>query len=247
MRVFRDLSEWRQFRSQLETSLGFVPTMGALHPGHLALVQRSHQENSKTLVSVFVNPTQFDDPTDLAAYPQTLDQDIQLLEGAADYLLAPSAAQMYPNGYHYRVSEDEVSKQLEGAQRPGHFDGMLTVVMKLLNLAQAHQAYFGEKDFQQLQLVQGMVSEFFLNTKIVACPTVREADGLAMSSRNRRLTPEQRELAAEFPHILKSAPDLSQAQSQLEQQGFAVDYVQEWRGRRLGAVRLGQVRLIDNL
>lgn len=247
MRVFQDLNEWRQYRSQLQDTLGFVPTMGALHEGHLALAHQSQRENAKTLVSIFINPTQFDDPKDLAAYPQTLAEDVQLLEHTADYVLAPSAAQMYPHGYHYKVSEDEVSKLLEGAHRPGHFDGMLTVVLKLLNLAQAHKAYFGEKDFQQLQLVQGMVSEFFLNTLIVPCPTVREPDGLAMSSRNRRLSPEDRETAAEFPHILKTAPDVAQAKKQLEQEGFAVDYVQEWRGRRLGAVRLNNLRLIDNL
>ncbi|MFN8606972.1 MAG: pantoate--beta-alanine ligase [Vulcanimicrobiota bacterium] len=247
MRVFHDLDEWRQFRSDLQDSLGFVPTMGALHEGHLALARRSQQENARTLVSVFINPTQFDDPKDLAAYPQTLEDDVQLLEGTADFVLAPGAAQMYPQGYHYRVCEDSLSRMLEGAHRPGHFDGMLTVVLKLLNLAQAHRAYFGEKDFQQLQLVQGLVAEFFLNTRIVPCPTVREPDGLAMSSRNRRLDADQRERAAEFPHILKSAVDPEQARAQLEQQGFEVDYVQDWRGRRLGAVRLGSVRLIDNL
>ena len=120
---------------------------------------------------------------------------------------------------------------------------MLTVVLKLLNLANAHKAYFGEKDFQQLQLVQQMAQDFFLHTQIVACPTLRESDGLAMSSRNQRLTPEQRAQASQFPQLLQS----QDAAHQLEKAGFAVDYVEEWRGRRLGAVRLGEVRLIDNL
>lgn len=242
MKVFHDVQEWRTFRRHFGGTLGFVPTMGALHAGHLSLVDRSRKENDHTLVSIFVNPTQFNDPKDFQNYPQTLDQDLKLLE-KVDYVLAPNAQQMYPQGYHYKVSEDEVSKILEGAHRPGHFDGMLTVVLKLLNLANAHKAYFGEKDFQQLQLIQGMAQEFFLPTEILACPTRREADGLAMSSRNQRLTPEQRAQASQFPQLLQN----QEAAQQLEKAGFAVDYVEEWRGRRLAAVRLGDVRLIDNI
>lgn len=246
MKVFSALSEWQATRAQLQGSLGFVPTMGALHTGHLQLVQRSRAENDFTLVSIFVNPTQFDDARDLAAYPRTLEEDLQQLEGV-DYVLAPNARDMYPQGYRYRVSELQDSQRLCGAHRPGHFDGMLTVVLKLLNLARADRAYFGEKDFQQLQLVKGMVTDFFLPVEIVACPTVREPDGLAMSSRNRRLRPEQRSLAARLPQILRSAGSPEEARQELEQLGFVPDYVEEWQGRRLAAVHLGEVRLIDNV
>lgn len=242
MKVFHDLQKWRQYRKANPGRLGFVPTMGALHDGHISLTQRSQQENQRTLVSIFINPTQFNDPKDFEAYPQTLEADLEKL-AHVDYVLAPNAQQMYPHGYHYKVSEDEVSKILEGAHRPGHFDGMLTVVLKLLNLAGADKAYFGEKDFQQLELVKGMASEFFLDTEIIGCPTQRDADGLAMSSRNTRLSPRARETAAKFPALLKQ-PD---ARAQLEKAGFEVDYIENWKGRTLGAVRLENVRLIDNL
>ncbi len=238
--------EWVSTRQQLTGTLGFVPTMGALHEGHLSLVERSRRENDHTLVSIFVNPTQFDDPSDLEAYPRTLESDVALL-GEGVLVLAPTAAEMYPQGYRYRVHEEVDSLRLCGAHRPGHFDGMLTVVLKLLGLARADRAYFGEKDFQQLELVRGMAEDFFLATEIVACPTVREADGLAMSSRNRRLSASERALAARFPQVLLSAGSCSAAVDELKTLGFVTDYVEEWRGRRLGAVRLGDVRLIDNL
>lgn len=238
--------EWRTARQQLTGTLGFVPTMGALHEGHLSLVERSRRDNDHTLVSIFVNPTQFDDPADLEAYPRTLDSDVELL-GEGVLVLAPTAAEMYPQGYRYRVHEGVDSARLCGEHRPGHFDGMLTVVLKLLGLARADRAYFGEKDFQQLELVRGMAADFFLPTEIVACPTVRESDGLAMSSRNRRLSSAERALAARFPEVLRTAPSCAAALSSLRSLGFVTDYVEEWRGRRLGAVRLGDVRLIDNL
>jgi pantoate--beta-alanine ligase len=237
MKVFYDLQEWRQFKRT--GTLGFVPTMGALHDGHISLTKRSQQENQQTLVSIFINPTQFNDPQDFQNYPQTLESDLSKLK--VDYVLAPNPAQMYPNGYHYKVTEDEISKILEGAHRPGHFDGMLTVVLKLLNLAQADKAYFGEKDFQQLELIKGLQQEFFLNTEIIACPTQRDPDGLAMSSRNIRL--KNREKAALFPQLLKHP----NARQELEKAGFEVDYVENWRGRTLGAVKIDNVRLIDNL
>jgi pantoate--beta-alanine ligase len=246
VRAFYSVHEWREFRRNLRDTLGFVPTMGALHEGHLSLVRCSQKDNQRTLVSIFVNPTQFDDPGDLDAYPRTLDSDLELLNGV-DYVLCPSAKEMYPDGYRYRVSESVDSTRLCGAHRPGHFDGMLTVVLKLLGLAQAQKAYFGEKDFQQLHLVRGLVEEFFLPVEIVGCPTLREPDGLAMSSRNRRLDPAARELAPRFSRILRTAMDPGDALKQLAELGFAPDYVEDWQGRRLGAVKLGDVRLIDNV
>jgi pantoate--beta-alanine ligase len=249
--VFDRIAAWRERRTcdlRQGVTLGFVPTMGALHEGHLSLVERSRAENDRTLVSIFVNPTQFDDPADLHAYPRTHEPDLALLEAAgADFVLLPRAGEMYADGFRYRVSETELSTMLEGVHRPGHFAGMLTVVLKLLNIAAAERAYFGEKDWQQLSLVRGMADAFFLRTAIVACPTVRESTGLALSSRNARLTAPDRKRAAMLHRVLTSAATTDDAIDQLTDAGFAVDYVDDRDGRRLAAVRLHGVRLIDNV
>jgi pantoate--beta-alanine ligase len=251
MRTYTDLSDWRDERrrqARAGITLGVVPTMGALHDGHLSLVRRSRAENDRTLVTIFVNPTQFDDPKDLAAYPRTLDDDLALLQSeGTDFVLVPAAADLYPDGYRYRVTEVERSRELEGAFRPGHFDAVLTVVMKLLQIAAADRAYFGEKDWQQLTLVQGMANALFLPTAIIACPTVREQSGLAMSSRNRRLSEEDRRKAPDLHRVLSSATTPDQAERDLVADGFSVDYVEDREARRLAAVRLGGVRLIDNI
>jgi pantoate--beta-alanine ligase len=222
--------------------------MGALHDGHLSLVRRSRAENDRTLVTIFVNPTQFDDPKDLSAYPRPLDEDLALLQAeGTDFVLVPAAPDLYPDGYRYRVTETERSRELEGAFRPGHFDAVLTVVLKLLQIAAADRAYFGEKDWQQLTLVQGMARAFFLPTAIIACPTVRESSGLAMSSRNRRLSEEDRRKAPDLHRVLSSASTADEAERDLLADGFSVDYVEDREARRLAAVRLGNVRLIDNV
>ncbi|HEY5080025.1 MAG TPA: pantoate--beta-alanine ligase, partial [Opitutaceae bacterium] len=192
-------------------------------------------------------PSQFDNPDDLAKYPRTLDADLLLAGGLADLVLAPEPREMYPDGYSYRVTESSLSARLEGAHRPGHFDGVLTVVLKLLNLVRPHRAYFGEKDWQQLQLVRGMADALFLPVEIIPCPTVRDTDGLALSSRNLRLSPSARERAAAFPRILRESPAPSEAARALGGAGFGVDYVEDHDGVRLGAVRLEDVRLIDNV
>ena len=190
-RVFDDPAAWRRERRELARAgltVGFVPTMGALHEGHLSLVRRSRSENDRTLVSIFVNPTQFDDPADLARYPGPLDADLAALRGeGTDFVLLPARRISIATGSATASPRRECSTALEGAHRPGHFDGVLTVVMKLLQIAQPERAYFGEKDWQQLSLVRGMVDAFFLPVTIVGCPTVRDADGLALSSRNSNL------------------------------------------------------------
>ena len=248
-RLFHSIAAWRRARAGVDfagRTVGFVPTMGALHAGHRALLERARAENDRVVLSVFVNPTQFNDPADLAKYPRTLAEDVALADGLATDVFAPPPEEMYPDGYRYRVTELEASRELEGAHRPGHFDGVLTVVLKLLNLVQPTRAYFGEKDWQQLALVRGMVDALFLPGEIVACPTVREADGLAMSSRNRRLAPADRARAAAFPKLLRAgSPEAAEAA--LRDAGFEVDYVAERDGVRLGAVHLGGVRLIDNV
>jgi pantoate--beta-alanine ligase len=249
-RIFERLADWRNERDSLElagAAIGFVPTMGALHAGHRSLLQRARQECDWVILSIFVNPTQFDDPADLARYPRTLEADLALAEGLVDGVLLPAAAELYADDFRYRMTEYALSARLEGAQRPGHFDGVLTVVLKLLNLVRARRAYFGEKDWQQLQLIRGMAEALFLPTEIVACATVREPDGLAMSSRNRRLSPAGRSLASAFPAILRDAADPAAAASALRAAGFSVDYIADEAGVRLGAVRLEGVRLIDNV
>ena len=231
---------------------GFVPTMGALHEAHLSLVRRARTESARAWASIFVNPAQFNDPGDLARYPRTIEQDLDMLRsGGCDLVFLPRAEEIYRDGYRYRVTESERSLELEGAARPGHFDGVLTVVLKLLLLARPERAYFGEKDFQQLQLVEGLARAFFLDTEIVRCPTLREPDGLAMSSRNRLLAPEDRARAPALHRILaRSVAEQwppGEAEAALAREGFEVDYVADRDGRRLAAVRLGAVRLIDNV
>ncbi len=250
MKIWTDLTAWAAARNDAAlagSTIGFVPTMGALHAGHRALLERAAAENRCVVLSIFVNPTQFDVPADLATYPRTLESDLDVARGLADHVLVPPAAQLYPDGYQTRVIETALSRELEGAQRPGHFDGVLTVVLKLLNLVRPTRAYFGEKDWQQLRLVEGMVRALFVPVEIVPCPTVREADGLALSSRNRRLSSAARLRAAVFPRVLREALDAATAVRELTAAGFGVDYVVDRDGVRLAAVRIEEVRLIDNV
>ncbi|HET7535080.1 MAG TPA: pantoate--beta-alanine ligase [Candidatus Didemnitutus sp.] len=250
MRVHGNLADWRWERSGPQyrsCSIGFVPTMGALHEGHRLLLERARAENDCVVLSLFVNPTQFNDPRDLEKYPRTLEADLALARGLVDDVIVPTREELYPDGYQYRVTENQLSRELEGAHRPGHFDGVLTVVLKLLNLVQPRRAYFGEKDWQQLQLVRGMANALFLPCEIIPCATVRDADGLALSSRNARLSASARAQAAEFPKILGGTIGSGDAAAALEDAGFEVDYVEDRDGVRLGAVRLEGVRLIDNV
>jgi pantoate--beta-alanine ligase len=253
MNVVETVAElMRHRRERGAGSTGFVPTMGALHDGHLSLVRRARGENARVWASIFVNPAQFDEKADLQSYPRPKDEDLTLLRAAGcDLVFLPRADEIYPDDYRYRVIENDLSRQYCGAGRTGHFDGVLTVVLKLLSLVRPERAYFGEKDFQQLRLVEGLVKAFFLDTKIVPCPLVREPDGLAMSSRNRLLTSAERARAPIFHRVLarsiEEARPADAAAAELTQQGFEVEYVADHDGRRLAAVRLGEVRLIDNV
>ncbi len=250
MKCIANLVQWTELRktNYNSGSLGFIPTMGVLHNGHLSLIDRSIKENDFTVVSIFLNQTQFNNPDDYQTYPRTFKSDKNLLEKkGVDVLLYPVYRQMYPDAYKYKVLESEFSRQLCGRHRSGHFDGVLTVVLKLLNLVQARYAYFGEKDYQQYLLVKGMTKAFFLDTEIVLCPTIREPDGLAYSSRNRRLSPEDRQKAPLFYSLLKSELDMERIIVELKAAGFKVDYIEEIGNRRYGAVYLGDVRLIDNV
>lgn len=249
MQIFRKLEEWFEYRDGIaEGPVGFVPTMGALHQGHISLLERSRKENAVSVLSIYVNPTQFNKPEDLDAYPITFDEDCEKAKAAGvDAILAPTYDEIYPDGYRYKVIETDISKQLDGEFRPGHFDGVLTVVMKLFQIVQPDRAYFGEKDYQQLLLINQMVNVFFLPVEVVPCPTVRESDGLAMSSRNVRLTPAQRKIAPELYRALVDCKTEVEAKARLESAGFSVDYIHDMGARRFGAATLGSVRLIDNV
>ena len=186
--------------------IGFVPTMGALHEGHASLVRRSVAENAVTVVSVFVNPNQFNDKNDLKNYPRTLDADCQLLESCgADYVLAPSVEEMYPTPDTRQFEYPPVSTVMEGAHRPGHFNGVCQVVSRLFYIVKPTRAYFGEKDWQQIAVVKAMVRHLQLPVQIVECDIVRDADGLAKSSRNKLLSPDERAIAPAIYKALKAS------------------------------------------
>jgi pantoate--beta-alanine ligase len=247
--VWNTVTDWHDRRRALQgRSIGFVPTMGALHCGHAALIERCRGENEVTVVSIFVNPSQFNDPKDLARYPRTLESDLTLLERlGADEVLVPDALELYQHGYRFRVEPDEGAPVMEAAHRPGFLQGVMTVVLKLLNIVRPDRAYFGEKDYQQLKVIEEMVQEFFVPTQIVPCATVREESGLAESSRNRLLSAEARRKAARLFQTLETAANPAAARAILEAQGFVVEYVEERWGRRFAAVLLDAVRLIDNV
>jgi len=196
-------------RARAEGQLvGLVPTMGALHQGHAALIRAARRECSPVVVSIFVNPKQFGPGEDLAKYPRALETDRALLESeGVDYLFAPAAAEIYPPGFRSYVEVEELSKRLEGRSRPGHFRGVATVVLKLFQIVQPWRAYFGRKDAQQARIIGQMASDLNLDTEIVVCPIVREADGLAMSSRNAYLKPDERAAATVLHRALAAARD----------------------------------------
>lgn len=258
--------------------IGFVPTMGNLHAGHLALVRKAQSVSDQVVVSVFVNPLQFDREEDLDAYPRSLEADTQLLEEVGvDVLFAPIEAEMYPLGRDAEPLLElpglgRLAGDLEGAHRPGHFAGVVTVLKKLFDIVRPHVAVFGEKDFQQLRIVQHMVAEVAMPIEIVACETVREADGLAMSSRNRFLSDAEREIAPVLYRVLIGLRDTIRAKpgqlagarkralDQLQEAGFKTDYLEvrnagnlqpnsgnSGEKRVLAAVWLGNTRLIDNI
>ena len=253
MKVFSSIIEIRKYldeQSESQLIIGFVPTMGALHEGHLSLVKQSLLENEITLVSIYINPTQFDNSSDFKNYPHHLESDISILESLSSdnlFLLIPEYKDIYPDDYAFKVSENNFSRILCGKFRKGHFDGVLTIVLKLLNISGAQKAYFGEKDFQQLTLIKDMVHAFFVPIKIIACPIVREQDGLAMSSRNKRLSEEQRRQAPEIYKVLNQNLNKEKAEQYLHQYGIDLEYLELHNNRKYIAANIGEVRLIDNI
>lgn len=253
--------------------VGVVPTMGALHDGHLSLARAARAQSDRVIVTIFVNPMQFNNPEDLKKYPRDEAHDLALLEAeGVDVLFAPGPEEVYPDGFATKVSVAGVSEPMEGAFRPGHFDGVATVVSKLFGMTQAGRAFFGEKDWQQVQVVERLVRDLNIPIRIIPCPTIREADGLAMSSRNVRLTAEERALAPALHRAMQDAAAairggadvaaaLGAAQAAVLAAGFAsVEYLDlrdagtlelvttpDRPARLLAAAVLGEVRLIDNI
>lgn len=274
MKTANSIEAMRRARAKFKGSVGFVPTMGALHPGHVSLMQRSVKENKHTVVSIFVNPAQFGPNEDLAKYPRTLKDDLALCSKAGvDLVFTPNNEMMYPPGFDTWVEVVELSKPMCGEFRPGHFRGVATVVAKLFNLVQPTRAYFGRKDAQQLAVLTRMAADLDMPLEIVPCETVREPDGMAMSSRNRYLSPDERERALCISRTLmeikrlfeKGERDVAHLTSVLEAGvGAEMDEVQYAEIRRLAdlgeftekvdapalaavAGFVGTTRLIDNV
>lgn len=274
MQVIEDLPNLRLARKGLTGSVGLVPTMGALHAGHIALVERARRENDHVVVTIFVNPTQFAPTEDLSTYPRDLDGDLcKLNKAGADLVFTPTPDLIYPPGYQTYVTVERITQGLEGAQRPVHFRGVATVVAKLFNLTQPDKAYFGQKDAQQVGVIRRMTADLNFSLLVVVCPTVREPDGLAMSSRNAYMTPEQRLAAPVLYRSLQAAgaayADGERHPARLERAArdilvteplAQVEYVAVTDARTYEpiyaptdapllvsmAVRLGKARLIDN-
>ena len=254
--------------------VGLVPTMGALHAGHASLVERSVAENDVTVVSIFVNPTQFNDKNDLVKYPRTLEADCQLLQSVgASIAFAPSVEEVYPEPDTRSFSYAPLDTVMEGAFRPGHFNGVCQIVSKLFDMVQPHRAYFGEKDFQQLAIIREMVRQMQYPLEIIGCPIVREADGLAMSSRNTRLSADERTTALNISRTLSESQEFAKSHTLTETKAFVeegiaatdglrLEYYEVVDDRTLQTVRewdkaegivgcitvfCGEVRLIDNI
>ena len=272
-------AETERLRQEKGGTVGFVPTMGALHKGHLSLIERARDENDVAVVSIFVNPIQFNNPNDLKTYPRTLEADLKLLEPLhVDLVFAPSAEEMYPQGEPIESYDfGALERVMEGKNRPGHFNGVGVVVGRLLRMVNPTRAYFGEKDYQQIAIVQELVRQLKLPVEIVPCPIVREADGLALSSRNLLLTPENRALAPNIRRILLASAEMCRAarrdeavapvkrmveQAVADVPGMALEYFEIVDGGSLQpsaawsdapeqvgciVVQLGAVRLIDNI
>ena len=249
MKIFKTISDWKNYRENVDCSIGFVPTLGGLHEGHLSLVRRSLKENKTTVVSLFLNPTQFNDAEDLKSYPSFLREDLEKLQALDEEIVVfcPEKKQMYPEKGSFFIKENPLSHILCGASRPGFFEGVMTVVLKLFLLVKPDRAYFGEKDYQQYIIVESMVKAFFLDIEIVLCEVIRDKEGLALSSRNRLLNSEEIKKARKLNKIISqrhlSAKDVSES---LEREGFEVDFVEDHFNRRFVAVYLNKVRLIDN-
>ena len=237
MKVFQKIADMQNAlfdERKAGKSVGLVPTMGALHEGHASLVRRSVKENDVTVVSVFVNPTQFNDPNDLKNYPRDLEADCRLLEQCgADYVLAPTVEEMYPTPDRRQFEYPPVSMVMEGAHRPGHFNGVCQVVSRLFYIVRPDRSYFGEKDWQQIAVVKAMVAHLGIDVDIVECPIVRDADGLARSSRNTLLAPDERAIAPRIYQALKESLDYAKDHTLRQTHDWVVEQIDSVEGLRV--------------
>lgn len=276
IKLIQTRSQWLEQRSQLESSLGLVPTMGNLHQGHLSLAQKALSENESILVTIFVNPKQFGPNEDFERYPRTLEQDIALLESLEKkstqtiFVFAPKTLEeIYPQGFSSTISVKGISEKLCGLSRPGHFDGVTTVVYQLFALAKAHRAYFGQKDYQQFKVIEKMVKDLSLEIELYCCEIIRDQEGLALSSRNQYLKNDEKQVA------LKLQKTLQKIKHSLEEKSFELSHLNDYQKNSsdglvweylevldaenletisphtqtavaLGAVKIYQTRLIDN-
>lgn len=227
MQIFNTISETQQYlkaQQRAGKTIGFVPTMGALHAGHISLIERAKTENNLAVCSIFVNPTQFNNADDLKKYPRTLERDCEmLLPAGCDVVFAPSAEEMYPSLPQLKMDFGTLETVMEGKFRPGHFNGVGIVVSKLFNIVKPNKAYFGQKDLQQVAVIRRMVNDLSFDLEIIPCPTLRETDGLAMSSRNTRLSPEARALAPQIYKVLNLAKEKLQAGASVSEMQVAVN------------------------
>ena len=252
MRTFTTIAELRHALAPIRSGrIGLVPTMGALHAGHRSLLDAARTDNDTVVMSLFVNPAQFGDATDLAAYPQDLERDLMFAEEAGvDVVFAPTQDEMYPPGFQTWVEVTELGSILEGASRPGHFRGVATVVLKILHIVHPDRAYFGQKDAQQVAVIRALIRDLALEVELRVLPTVRDADGLALSSRNALLSPDERESALALPRALGTRDREAALALLRATDGLAIDYVEvaDFDPPVLaGAVRVGSTRLIDNV
>jgi len=250
MEIINNINAWKSIRAKLTGTIGFVPTMGSLHRGHQSLVERSMQENDLTVVSIFINPLQFNDPNDYQNYPQTLDTDMVLLEQLnVDYLFSPNKEDLYPQSHTFMIDTDHpYTDILEGKHRPGHFSGVLTIVAKLLNLIAADRAYFGKKDYQQYLLVKAMARDLFIGTDIIACDTIRENSNLPYSSRNVRLSLEERSLADKAIGLIHQTnrQTIAAIKQELTKLDLDLEYLEIKDKRVYSAIKINTCRIIDN-
>ncbi len=248
VKVIRTIDEARSLASERNGTLGIIPSLGNFHLGHQSLFKKSVEQNDLTMVCNVLTPIIFNDLANFTAYPRTPEKDlVRVAETGADILFIPSTEELFLNPFNYSVVETEFSNTLEGKNRPAHFDGVLTVILKLLLMLKPDNLYLGEKDFQQLELIRGMCQAFYISSHIVACPIIRSDTGLAYSSRNSKLNKEQLSKAAHFPKLLASEHTPEEIAAKLTNLGFAVQYIEEHNNRRYGAVILDSIRLIDNV
>jgi len=251
MHVITSLSEIKKQTAQLRSAgktIGFVPTMGALHAGHLQLLQTAAGQNHITVCSIFVNPTQFNNAEDYRLYPRTLDEDARVLEAEqCDILFAPTAAEMYPEAAQLKFDFGPLEQVMEGKYRPGHFNGVATVVSKLFHLVNPHRAYFGQKDLQQYTILNQMVQDLNFNLELVCHPIIREADGLAMSSRNRRLTAEQRAIAVHLYKALNLASELLKTETIPQVKETVAGYLSQFNQIQLEYLEIVDVKTLQPL